>query len=78
MLKYTAVNWNAIRAEETRLLRAVSPGEGARRFFALLAEFEPWLRETEHLYRDERDRAMIELQSRLFSLNRVRNHERTD
>ncbi len=74
MLKYAVTNWNVIHAEEIRLLRAISPEEGARQFFALMAEFEPWLRETERLFRNERNRAMIELQARLASLN----HERTD
>jgi hypothetical protein len=43
MLKHTNINWDAVRAKETRLLRSISPQEGARQFFALLAEFEPWL-----------------------------------
>ncbi|MEW6403279.1 MAG: hypothetical protein AB1649_15900 [Chloroflexota bacterium] len=64
----TLDEWNTVRSEETRLLRAISPGEGARRFFALMAEFEPWLQESEHLYREKRDQAMIQLQSRLASL----------
>ncbi len=76
MLKLSAANWAAVRAEETRLLRSISPQEGARQFFALLAEFEPWLQETESLYRDQRNQALIQLQARLASLNR--DHERTD
>ena len=35
MLKNIRTNWDAIRSEETRLLRALSPEEGARQFFAL-------------------------------------------
>lgn len=69
MLKNISPNWDAIYAEETRLLRALSPQEGARQFFALMAEFEPWLRETESLFRNERNRGMIELQARLASLD---------
>ncbi|MBK9006990.1 MAG: hypothetical protein IPM31_08335 [Anaerolineae bacterium] len=69
MLKNIPANWDAVHAEETRLLRALSPQEGARQFFALMAEFEPWLRETESVFRNERNRTMIELQARLASLN---------
>ncbi len=69
MLKNIPANWDAVHAEETRLLRALSPQEGARQFFALMAEFEPWLRETESVFRNERNRTMIELQERLASLN---------
>jgi len=77
VLKHAAVNWDAVRAEETRLLRSISPQEGARQFFALLAEFEPWLQETESLYRDQRNQALIQLQARLACLNDS-GHERTD
>lgn len=78
MLKHTAVNWDAVRAKETHLLRSISPQEGARQFFALLAEFEPWLQETELHYREQRNQALIQLQARLASLNESRGHERTD
>jgi hypothetical protein len=78
MLKHASTNWDVIRAEETRLLRSISPQEGARQFFALLAEFEPWLQETEALYRDQRNQALIQLQARLAGLNDNRSHERTD
>ena len=78
MLKHAAINWGAIRVEETRLLRSISPQEGVRQFFALLAEFEPWLKETEALYRDQRNQALIQLQARLARLNDSRDHERTD
>ena len=72
MLKNIPANWDAIHAEETRLLRALSPQEGARQFFALMAEFESWLQETESVFRSERDHAMIELQARLSSLNVIK------
>lgn len=78
MLKNISLNWDAIYAEETRLLRALSPQEGARQFFALMAEFEPWLRETEPVFRNERNQAMIQLQARLTSLNVHKSHERFD
>ena len=78
MLKHAAVNWDTVRAKETHLLRSISPQEGARQFFALLAEFEPWLQETEPYYRDQRNQALIQLQARLASLNDSRSHERSD
>jgi len=77
MLKNIPANWDAIHAEETRLLRALSSQEGVRQFFALMAEFEPWLRETESIFRNERNRAMSELQARLASLNIKKSHERS-
>lgn len=69
MLKNISANWDAIHTEETRLLRSLSPQEGARQFFALMAEFESWLRETEPMFQNARNHAMIELQARLSSLN---------
>lgn len=78
MLKNIPANWNAIYAEETRLLRALSPQEGVQQFFALMAEFEPWLQKTESMFRNERNRAMIELQVRLASLNVNKRHERSN
>jgi hypothetical protein len=78
MLINATTDWEAIRAEEIRLLRAISHEEGARQFFALLAEFESWLLETEPLYRNQRNQGLIRLQARLASLNDIRKHERTD
>lgn len=75
MLKIISQNWDTIRAEETRLLRALSPQEGARQFFALMAEFEPRLQETESTFRNERNQALIQLQARLASLNLHKSHE---
>jgi hypothetical protein len=75
MLKNISTNWDAIHAEETRLLRALSPQEGMRQFFALMTEFEPWLRETESAFRNERNQAMIELQARLASLNKNKTYK---
>ena len=75
MLKNIPANWNAIHAEETRLLRALSPQEGARQFFALMAEFESRLEESESVFRNERNRTMIELQARLASLSVKKSYE---
>ena len=78
MLKNISTNWDAVHAEEIRLLRALSPQEGLRQFFALMAEFESRLQETESQFREERNRAMIELQARLASLNNGKKNERPD
>jgi hypothetical protein len=78
MLKNISLNWDAIHAEETRLLRSLSPQEGALQFFALMAEFEAWLQETESVFREERNRALIELQARLATLNIKKRHEQPD
>jgi len=78
MLKEPYTNWDSIRAEETRLLRAISPEEGIQQFFALMKEFQPWLKATEHVYREKRNQAMIELQARLASLANNPLDERTD
>lgn len=75
MLKNISPTWDAIHAEETRLLRAISPQEGLLQFFALLAEFQPWLQETESVFRSERNRALIQLQARLASLNARKRDE---
>lgn len=75
MLKNISLNWDAIHAEETRLLHALSPQEGVRQFFALMAEFESWLQKTEPEFRNERNRALVELQARLASLNVNKSHE---
>jgi hypothetical protein len=58
-------NWADVQAEELRLLRQLSAGEGARQFLALQSEFAAWLRETESLYREERNETLRLLQSRL-------------
>jgi hypothetical protein len=78
MIKDTRKNWDAIRAEETRFLRDISREEGLQQFFALMAEFEPWLQKTESVYREKRNQAMIELQARLASLEKKYPNECTD
>ncbi len=77
MLKHVPP-WHEIQAEEKRLLRALTPQEGARQFFALLDEFAPQLQETEPLYRQERIQAMITLQVRLRALNKTLPHGTLD
>lgn len=77
MLKNSLTPWLEIQAEENRLLRALTPQEGLRQFFALLAEFAPQLQQTEPLYRQERIQAMIALQIRLGALNKQPTHGTT-
>jgi hypothetical protein len=43
-----------------------------------MAEFEAWLQETESVFREERNRALIELQARLATLNIKKRHEQPD
>jgi hypothetical protein len=61
-------SWANVQAEELRLLRQTTAGEGARQFLALYTEFAAWLDETEPLYREERNEAMRRLQARLGKL----------
>jgi len=58
--------WDAVEAEETRLLREMTLEEGLAAQIALQIEFEPQLRETDALFRPDREAALIELQRRLF------------
>ena len=71
MLNNTVPNWDDIRVEEIRLLRSLSPEEGARQFFALMAEFEPWLQQTEHLFRSKRNQAMIQLENAKYNFEKI-------
>ena len=61
--------WTAIEAEETRLLRELTIEESVRQYLALQREFEHQLQETEPIFRQHRNEAMIQLQARLSSLN---------
>ena len=67
--KLVRTDWQAIEAEETRLLRALSIPAGIEQFLALQREFEPWLQETEPYFRQQRNDALIQLQVRLQQLN---------
>jgi hypothetical protein len=61
--------------EETRLLRQLTVPEGIAQSLALEREFEPWLQETEPLFRPQRLEAMAQLQERLLKLDE--GNERT-
>jgi hypothetical protein len=57
-----------MEAEETRLLRRMTPQESLRQWLMLQAAFEPQLRATEALFAEERRAALVELQVRLAQL----------
>lgn len=62
------VNWEAIEAEETRLLWELTPEDGIRHFIEIQSAIEPQLQATEAIFRPEREAYLIELQSRLARL----------
>ncbi len=57
--------WQEIEAEETRLLRQMTVQESLRQLLALQRAFEPYLQQTEALFRAERMAYLEELQRRL-------------
>ena len=59
------VNWAEIEAEETRLLRALTPAEGMREFFLIQAASEYQYQLTEELFQREREAQLILMQTRL-------------
>ncbi len=61
--------WDGMEAEETRLLRQLTVPESIAQFLALQTEFEPWLQETEAIFRTQRFEAIANLQQRLLKLN---------
>lgn len=61
--------WQEIEAEETRLLRQMTVQESLRQLLALQRAFEPYLRQTEALFRAERMAYLEELQRRLAQLD---------
>lgn len=61
--------WDEVEAEETRLLRQLTVPESIAQFLALQTEFEPWLQETETIFRQQRFEAITSLQQRLLKLN---------
>lgn len=71
-LSHIRDGWEAIEAEETRLLREMSAAESLRHFLELQQDFAGWLDETEPLFREGRNQAMIQLQARLASIDQYR------
>lgn len=68
-LRQLRQGWDEIEVEETRLLRQLTVPESIAQFLALQTEFEPWLQETEAIFRPQRLEAMAQLQERLLKLN---------
>ncbi len=60
--------WDAMEAEETRLLRSMTVQESMRQWLALQQAFEGQLQETAPLFSQERREALAELQLRLLRL----------
>lgn len=67
MLGLTALcqDWEAVEAEETRLLRRMTVQESLRQWLMLQVAFEPQLQATAALFAEERRAALGELQARL-------------
>jgi len=57
--------WEGLEAEETRLLRRMSPQESVRQWLMLQRTFEVQLQNTSALFAPERQAALAQLQSRL-------------
>jgi len=60
--------WEAVEAVKDRLLRQMTIQESLRHLLELQRAFEPQLRQTEHLFRAERQAYLEELQRRLAML----------
>lgn len=60
--------WDRIEEEETRLLREMTPEEGARHWLRLQEAFAGQLDETEALFGPERRSSLTEFQARLYKL----------
>ena len=71
-LRRVREGWDEVEAEETRLLRQMTIQESLAHWLALQRAFEPWLRETESLFRAERLAYLEELQRRLAKLEEWR------
>jgi len=60
--------WDALEADETRLLRRLTVHESIRQWLILQRTFEPQLQETAKLVGSERQTALAQLQARLRRL----------
>lgn len=69
-LRQLRYGWEAIQTEETRLLRQMTVPASIAQFLALQTEFEPWLQATELIFRQQRFKAMANLQERLQKLHK--------
>ena len=60
--------WDALEAEETRLLRHLTVHESIRQWLILQRTFEPQLQETAAIFGLKRQTALAQLQARLRRL----------
>ena len=60
--------WDALEADEIRLLRRLTVHESIRQWLILQRTFEPQLQETAAIFGSERQTALVQLQSRLRRL----------
>lgn len=67
-----SIDWDAVEAEETRLLRKMTIAESVAQLASLYRAFGPLLEQTEPLFRAEREAYLIELQRRLRRLEEWR------
>ncbi|MEW5987875.1 MAG: DUF6036 family nucleotidyltransferase [Chloroflexota bacterium] len=68
-LAWLREGWEAMEAEEIRLLRQMTMAESIGQYLALQREFEPQLQATEVFFRQPRQQAIAEWQGRLSKLN---------
>jgi len=68
------VNWAEVEELETRLLREMTPAQGIHDYFALRAEFEPWLQRDELAEGKAYEQHAIQFQAKLFQLEQRRGH----
>ena len=60
--------WEAVEAEETRLLRALTVEQGLRDFLVVQVTCEPQFQLTDALFRPDREARLVDLQKRLRRL----------
>ena len=61
--------WDAVEAEETRLLQSMTVQESVHQWLALQRTFEPQLQQTAVLFAPERQAALAQLQLRPSSFD---------
>ena len=59
-------DWDSIREQEVRLLRAMTIRQGILQYQEMQALFEWQMQQTEHLFGENHRQALIELQDRLY------------
>ena len=74
-LRRARQGWEAIEAEEERVLRQMMVQESLRHLLTLQQALEPQFQQTEHLFRAERLAYLEELQRRLAALEERRREK---